>query len=260
MPNQCFAHLREYQAHKPSKMNKFIASVALLACVLAANAYDFHDTDYNQYLASQFEDADDSMTLHPRARRDEDAAVADKDKCHKRHHFKFCCAEEALKKIHDEDKQLKKECFKQVTGKDKREFFHSDPFKCDKEKIEKAKNEINCVCQCVGEKHGTIDAAGNLVEDKIREITKKALESETYLGAKVDTILDTCIAEAKKAPGKNGETCSTQGLTFGHCFWRELQTSCPADQIKDQKACDRVLERIKNNPEHPFPYHKHDDE
>lgn len=97
----------------------------------------------DQYLASQFEDADDSMTLHPRARRDEDAAVADKDKCHKRHHFKFCCAEEALKKIHDEDKQLKKECFKQVTGKDKREFFHSDPFKCDKEKIEKAKNEIN---------------------------------------------------------------------------------------------------------------------
>lgn len=73
------------------------------------------------------------------------------DKC-KNHHKKkrLCCADETFESVHEKTKDIKKECFKEVTGREWVSHGHHghhhhgafDPFKCDKEKAEKMKNEI----------------------------------------------------------------------------------------------------------------------
>lgn len=67
---------------------------------------------------------------HSRARRDEEA-MAHPDKCRRRR-YKPCCTTESMDSIHMNEKEHKKECLKEIYGKEKDVEDHYDPFKCDK--------------------------------------------------------------------------------------------------------------------------------
>lgn len=68
---------------------------------------------------------------HPRARRDEEAVMMP-EKCRPRKK-KLCCAEEITEQLHENEKELKRKCFKQVMENQKdEEQPEVDPFRCDK--------------------------------------------------------------------------------------------------------------------------------
>lgn len=83
----------------------------------------------DQILARDLEElTSDEVHPHYRARRDEEA-VNGGDKCRRRR-FKGCCGDELFESLHEKDRPLKKECYKEVVGKD--HPSPPDPFKCDK--------------------------------------------------------------------------------------------------------------------------------
>lgn len=67
----------------------------------------------------------------------------------------------------------------------------------------------------------------------------------------VEKILPKCIDEAKKSASerdpKDPEACNPTSIKMVHCLFKEIQLNCPANQIKDEKACARLRERIQKN-------------
>jgi len=213
----------------------------------AVSCYDFSDSIFNEYLARDLELMESEDYLAVRQKRDEEALSPGVEKC-RRKRFKYCCGEESFERMMDEDKGIKRECYKEVTGKDKPTHFHSfDPFICDKEKIEKRKKDFVCVAECSGKKKNVVDeSSGKLKEDELKIMMKKSFESETWFLPNVDKIVNKCVQESGNETKKNEEGCNEAPLKFAHCFWKEFQMSCPQDQIKDEKVCEKVNEKIKN--------------
>lgn len=58
-----------------------------------------------------------------------------------------------------------------------------------------------------------------------------------------------CLDEAKKAASepRDKDTCNPSSIKMVHCLFREVQLNCPADQIKDEKSCNRLRERLQKN-------------
>ena len=79
----------------------------------------------------------ESSVVNPRSRRDDEASKRD-EKCRRRR-FKSCCDEEFLNDLRDQERATKKECYREITG---REHSHGsfDPFRC--ENAEKHRKEI----------------------------------------------------------------------------------------------------------------------
>lgn len=40
--------------------------------------------------------------------------------------------------------------------------------------------------------------------------------------------------------------CNPSTLQFSHCIWREMQLSCPTDQIRETRQCQRMRDRLQN--------------
>lgn len=72
-----------------------------------------------------------------RRKRDEESAAHLKDSseksCRKRR-WRMCCGEEALERVIDKDRELKKECFKEVVASVKNDALqgNTDPFSCER--------------------------------------------------------------------------------------------------------------------------------
>ncbi|KAJ8920820.1 hypothetical protein NQ315_015610 [Exocentrus adspersus] len=225
-------------------MNNVVALCALL--VAAVTAYNFEDPEFNAILADDFEEFSNSATfLHPRSRRDEEA-VTEKEKCHHHHRRQHaCCAADLMKKIHGEDADLKRECFKETAGKDKLE--KGDPFSC--KELERRKERITCVMQCVGQKMGILDSQGDPKEEEFESSLKESFSSEPWLASSQDKVISTCLDEGRNATANRDAadttTCNPAGVKIAHCLYREIQLNCPAEQIKDEKACSRIRDRIR---------------
>ncbi|XP_022913557.1 uncharacterized protein [Onthophagus taurus] len=224
--------------------------------ILAVNAYQFDDAIYNQYLSKDFEslaDDEEITILNHRARRE-----TEDPKCHHKHHHHhhLCCGAEDLEALHNELRDIKKECFKEVTGK---ETFHGkpfDPFNCDD--IEQRKKEMICVKQCVGKKKNAVDEEGNLKEDVIKKYVTEHTSME-WLKPKLDDMLTKCFAEAKEAGEKTDKSdknaCNPAHIKFQHCMFRETQLACPEDKIEDPKTCEIVRQFAKHSSFFPHPPH-----
>nr|AKI84374.1 OBP16 [Holotrichia parallela] len=220
-------------------MNKILVVSTVLLGI--ASAYDFSDAYFNQLLTKEFDDLtlSESSIAHPRARRDDEAA-----KCHHKH--KFCCAEDLLFELYDKIRDMKKECLKEVTGK---EFHGGPPFTC--EELEQRKKEMICVAECMGKKKGVLDADGNIKEEELKKSVKESMSGLDWFQPLMDDVITKCIAEAKEAADKReAGGCNPSDLKLVHCFFKEIQLSCPADQIKDQARCDALRESVKK---HDFP-------
>nr|AUF72950.1 odorant-binding protein [Anoplophora chinensis] len=226
-------------------MNNVVAFCALL--VATVSAYNFEDPDFNILLSDDLEELSSGVASfsHPRSRRD-DEAVNDKDKCHHRKRWgELCCAEDVVAKMRDVEKDLKRECFKEVVGKDKHDKF--DPFNC--ETMDQRKKQIVCVIECVGKKKDLLDTEGNPKEEEFRSFLKESFSSESWLAALQDKVISTCLDEGKNATANrdasDSTSCNPAGIKIAHCLHREIQLNCPADQIKDEKSCARLQERLK---------------
>lgn len=106
--------------------------------------YEFFLTDFliitilDEYLADELDyySTFDVPIPKLRFRRDEEAVLSDKCKYRRK---RLCCAETSMEELHEKEKEIKRECFKQTLGKDK-EQRGMDPFKC--ENIEKHKRDM----------------------------------------------------------------------------------------------------------------------
>lgn len=97
-----------------------------------------------------------------------------------------------------------------------------------------------------------VDDEGALKADQISTYIKENFAKESWIESALDKIVSNCVAEAKNAtenPSKfytaGLKACNPTGLSLKHCIFKEIQLSCPADQIKDKAACDKFQDRIK---------------
>nr|AIX97056.1 odorant-binding protein 10 [Dastarcus helophoroides] len=206
-------------------MNATVKSCLLLFLLGIVCAYDFEDSEYNQLLAQHIDDFNyyDSFGRHVRSRRDEEAV--NPAKCRPRKRMP-CCGESVLEELHDKDKDIRRQCFREIIGKDKEPRGEHDPFRCDR--IEKHRKEMTCVMQCVEQKKDLLDESGNVNEEEFAKFVSETFEKEAWRA------------------NQDADACSNVGIKLDHCIFREIQLNCPEDQIKDQKACNRLQERLKN--------------
>ncbi|XP_049822115.1 uncharacterized protein LOC109607480 [Aethina tumida] len=242
-------------------MNKILCLGVLAAVVLAVTGYNFDDSDFNQLLTRDLEyiyNTVDEPQSNVRNRRDEEAVMP--EKCGRRKK-KLCCAENVMDSQFEAEKELKRACFKEIVGKDhkdskaeREERGEIDPFRCDR--AEKHRKEMTCVSQCIGQKKNVLDEAGNPKDEEFRAIVKEKFAKESWFASLQDKIISTCLAEARNATAnadKDKGTCNPAGIKLHHCMFREIQLSCPADQIKDEKSCSRLQERLRRNDLPPPP-------
>ncbi|KAG5869739.1 hypothetical protein JTB14_034361 [Gonioctena quinquepunctata] len=255
-------------------MNTVVTYCALLAIpVLAVTAYNFEDHEYNQQLADDLEDVYSFSYSSPRNRRDEKAVEDDKCPPPRRGKPPLCCAEKTMSSLHEEKKDIKRACFKEITGKDKperREKPHGppgnmfDPFNC--EKVEQHRREMTCIQQCVGQKLNYIDADGNVRPEDFAKYIKEALKEEDYLLPLQDKIINSCMEQVKNTTANANEAspkekCKLTGMVLDHCIFHGIQSNCPKDQIKDEKSCARFQSRnILSGPSPPSPQPLDDDD
>ncbi|KAF7282955.1 hypothetical protein GWI33_001765 [Rhynchophorus ferrugineus] len=212
----------------------------------------------DQILADDLEDGLDTLDstfVHHRVRRAEDTNPSPQnsdEKCKKkRRKPSLCCADDIFEQEHEKDRDIFRSCFREVLGVEKSSHHRrGDPFSC--KETEKRRNDMTCVAACCGQKKGLLDDQGQPKPEAITKAIKEAFAKESWFDGVADKIVATCLKEAENATqyqvkptSDNIKQCNPSGITIKHCLFREIQLSCPADQIKDQKACDKFQDRIK---------------
>nr|QTE76124.1 odorant binding protein 16 [Harmonia axyridis] len=224
-------------------MNKVVLFGLVATALCAVAAYEFASDDFNEYLADELDYYSTMDVPIPklRFRRDEEAVS---DKCRYRRK-RLCCAETSIEELHEKEKEIKRECFKQVLGKEKE--HRMDPFKC--ENIEKHKRDMICVMQCVGQKNDVLDADGDVRDAEFADFVKQSFSKDPWFAEFQDTIIETCIDEAKNATEirdtEDKSACNPAGIKLAHCLFVQTQLNCPESEIKDTKSCSKLKERIK---------------
>ncbi|CAH1183317.1 unnamed protein product [Phaedon cochleariae] len=238
---------------------KIFAEGALLATLVAViAAYDFQDSEFNQILAGDLEDVYTSALLaHPRVRREENSS-SEEEKCRPKRGKSPCCSEEIFKKPSEDDKDVKRVCFKEVTGKEKPEGrpdkHHGhfggpfDPFNCDK--VEQFRKDMICIEQCVGQKQNIIDSDGNLKQENFQKFIKNLLSKQPTLAPIADKVVAGCLEEVKNVTSQAQKAdpeaaCKPVGIAVRHCLFKQVQLNCPEDQIKDKSSCSKLQERLR---------------
>ncbi|CAG9835003.1 unnamed protein product [Diabrotica balteata] len=102
-------------------------AVVCAVLILAVNAYEFNNPDYNRIIADEVDNIERELYVPSlRTRRE---APTD-EKCPPRKH-PLCCGEELIHKLHDDKKESRSACFKEIMGKDNNpNGIPSDPFDC----------------------------------------------------------------------------------------------------------------------------------
>ncbi|KAL3281877.1 hypothetical protein HHI36_005082 [Cryptolaemus montrouzieri] len=227
-------------------MNQVFRFCVVIAVFCIVTAYDFKNVDFNEYLADEIDYYSNFDVPIPklRFRRDDDAMS--KDKC-KYRRKRLCCAETSMEELHEREKEVKRECFKQVLGKDKEPRI-VDPFRC--ENIEKHKRDMICVMQCVGQKNDVLDESGDIKRAAFGDFVKQSFSKDPWFAEVQDSIIDTCISEAKNATEtkttEEESSCNPAGIKLAHCLFVQTQLSCPDSEVKDMKSCVKLRERIKS--------------
>lgn len=97
-----------------------------------------------------------------------------------------------------------------------------------------------------------VDKDGNLNEADVKKLMADVSAKKPWLAQKQEQITSKCLEEAKNAPSPvggddNAEVCAPQPMTFMHCVFKEIQLSCPDEEIKDKKFCARMRERMQKD-------------
>lgn len=77
------------------------------------------------------------------------------------------------------------------------------------------------------------------------------MAKEAWFESIQDKVISTCLSEARNATANrdtsDSESCNPAAVKLKHCLFREIQLGCPANEIKDQKACDRIRDKIRRH-------------
>lgn len=157
-------------------------------------------------------------------------------------------------------------------------------FSC--EKVNKTKDEYVCVSECVGKKMNIVscavhydnpfnfinirfcvqlDAAGKLIDAAAIAHVKNEVSVSQWQKDVSESVAIKCLAEAKNVTAGKSETadtaekkCSSAGLKFGHCLWREFTKACPKEMQSDSKKCSSLREKLEKGEDVDFhAYHHH---
>lgn len=89
------------------------------------------------------------------------------------------------------------------------------------------------------------------MEDVFKKHVKDSFAKEAWWTPALEDAIGKCIEEANKAAAerdtKDPESCNPAGIKAAHCLFKEIQLSCPTDQIKDEKACTKLREKLQKN-------------
>ncbi|KAJ6647571.1 hypothetical protein Bhyg_02794 [Pseudolycoriella hygida] len=240
-------------------MYKFVFLVCFVS--LAVVAYDFSDSEYNEYLMQDLldynQEEDDVFAARNKRHTTTTENKDDDKKCKSRKHGMWkCCNDNNNDSTFDKFKEMKKQCFQEIRGT-KNEEQSVDMFSC--EKVNKTKEEFVCVTQCVGQKLNIVDKDGNLIESAVKEHVKNDISSSEWQKAVSDTVSQTCIAEANEAvkanPPENGK-CNPASIKFSHCMWREMIKACPKDLQSDSNKCVKLREKLDKGEKVEYHFHR----
>nr|CAH7720644.1 unnamed protein product [Callosobruchus chinensis] len=156
--------------------------------------------------------------LHHRARRS--PSGEDSSDCHR--HLKrkpiMCCAQSAFSAMHEADSEIRNLCFREVTGRDRHETpMRFEPFRC--EGMEKRRDEINCVFQCVAQKKGLVDDSGKVVEVSFMEYVKQFIAEAPYMATAMEKVAQDCMKQVNTNITLQGN-CYSSGIKLAHCLFR----------------------------------------
>ncbi|XP_072387222.1 uncharacterized protein [Diabrotica undecimpunctata] len=224
-------------------MYNFAAVYAVL--ILAVNAYEFNNPDYNRIIADDVDNIERELYVPSlRTRRE---APTD-EKCPPRKH-PLCCGEELIHKLHDDKKESRSACFKEIMGKDNNpNSIPLDPFDC--KSMEERKNNLMCVFQCEGQKNNYIDDDGNIKPEEYGKYIQTQLADVKYLADVQDKIIADCLADIKNATKSTGK-CKSDGMVSDFCIFKNIQLNCPEDKIKDKLFCQKMQERLRQGDGRP---------
>lgn len=71
-------------------------------------------------------------------------------------------------------------------------------------------------------------------------------DSENHTLIANATVITTVTGRNISDSSSVEKQCNPSSLQFSHCIWREMQLSCPSDQIRDTRQCQRMRERLQN--------------
>ncbi|KAF5273569.1 hypothetical protein FQR65_LT04567 [Abscondita terminalis] len=248
--------------------NLFVNCALLLTLAVCSQCYDFQDPYYNQVLAADIQELEnatqyeeDTEELHSRRRRAvlasttiKPTATPAKETCRPISYSPCCDVKET--DTTPREQEYRKTCYKEIfgkkddnktTGKTTRTSVY-DPFNCDK--INKIRNDILCMGQCVAQKTKMADPEGNLVTTGLTKyLTDKY--AGTWVASMAKTISTKCMKQVQEATAyfnknKAAGTCNPAISELAFCFYREIQMNCPADQIQNPKRCDSFKSYAKN--------------
>nr|XP_022913599.1 uncharacterized protein LOC111424331 [Onthophagus taurus] len=211
---------------------------AFIFVIATTQAYNFEDSIYNHILINELDQLqwDSNKLFDPRSKRETDS------KC-KSDLFRSCCEEDYFRELYEEDKAYKKECYRELKGKDLEDSL-IDLLKCNKN--EEIKNDIGCLAECVARKRGLIDDEGNLKEAEAKKSFEEKCAKIEWFAPKANEIFAKCYSasvEAGKASREKGQ-CNLASIKYGHCLWKSIQASCPADRVTDEAKCKKIRENI----------------
>lgn len=110
-----------------------------------------------------------------------------------------------------------------------------------------------------------MDSAGKLIDAAAISHVKNELSVSQWQKDVAESVAIKCLAEAKEVTAAKSETvettekkCSSAGLKFGHCIWREFTKSCPKEMQTDSKKCASLREKLEKGENVDFhSYHHH---
>ncbi|VEN64012.1 unnamed protein product [Callosobruchus maculatus] len=223
-------------------------AIAVMLCAAqTASGYDFGDNSaFSQLLANDLQDL--YSVHHYRARRSPPGEGRDNCERHFKHKPVMCCAESAFHAMKEADRDIRRLCFHEVTGKDGAEKPPNDPPRCAS--MEQRRDEINCVFQCVAQKKGLVDDSGKVVEKEYMEHINQFIDEAPYLKPVLDKIAQDCMQQANTNIALQG-TCFSTATKLAHCLFRNVQLSCPDEEIKDKESCKLLQERLRSKEDFP---------
>lgn len=147
---------------------------------------------------------------------------------------------------------MKRECMKEVFGKEKIDFMDYNPFDC--KQMTQLKSDLICVFGCLARKANLVDEDGAINEDAIRELVRTKAEGSEWQTAVADNIVDKCLAE-KYEEGKESK-CSVAPVKLAHCIWKQFVQSCPAKLQSNASVCKKIR-KILSKEDHKTHHIQH---
>uniref|UniRef100_A0A8D8TS86 OBP47-like domain-containing protein n=1 Tax=Cacopsylla melanoneura TaxID=428564 RepID=A0A8D8TS86_9HEMI len=244
-----------------------LCSVFLCGCLIPeGESYSFDNPEFNEHLRQSMDEYMYGEDEEPRLKRNARDANDDEKFVCRQKHFKSCCGNEGtMKRLHQKEKDVGKECHKNVTAKFEELRVNinnprADPmdlFSC--EGMKNMKKKIYCVTECIGKTHKVLNEDGSLNEENLRTYILGESFQEEWHKELVTHGVDECLKkDFYKISSPKEETtpvnptdasleCNPTYLQFLSCLYKEIEIGCPEQYQKNSKKCKAIRKNFTEN-------------